>query len=72
MHHSLIFNETQLARLLKRYLTYFNHDRPHQGLGQHLPVSAFCAPEPAPSPALHIVAKPILNGLHHAYQWAAA
>ena len=37
--HILILNDNHLRRVLKEYGEYYNYDRPHQGLGQHFPVS---------------------------------
>ena len=70
LDHLLLLGEAHLRRALGAYVTYFNQDRPHQGLGQRVPVSA----EP-PRRARHgvgeIVAIPVLGGLHHAYRRAA-
>ena len=70
LDHVLILNERQLHRVLRTYVAYFNHARPHQGLGQQIP-----EPEAAPGP-LHIkagrvICSPILGGLHHSYQRVA-
>jgi putative transposase len=35
----LILSEDHLRRVLKEYGRYYNHDRPHQGIGQRFPVS---------------------------------
>ena len=35
----LILNENYLQRVLKGYDQYYNHSRPHQGIGQRFPVS---------------------------------
>jgi putative transposase len=35
----LILNEIHLRRVLKEYVEYYNHARPHQGIDQHFPVS---------------------------------
>jgi hypothetical protein len=39
LDHILIVNENHLRRVLKDYAQYYNHARPHQGLGQSFPVS---------------------------------
>jgi putative transposase len=70
LDHRLIFNEVHLRPLLKDYTAYFNDERPHQGIGQHIPASLSAAA--LPSPGASVVAKPILGGLHHAYHWQAA
>ncbi len=70
LDHLLILNERQLQRVLRAYVAYFNHARPHQGLGQQIP-----EPEAAPGP-LHtkggrVIASSLLGGLHHSYQRVA-
>jgi len=69
LDHLLILHEKQLQRVLNAYVTYFNHARPHQGIGQHIP-------EPS-GPALSshlagnkVMARPVMGGLHHDYRWA--
>ena len=68
LDHLLVLGERYLARVLREYGTYFNRDRPHQGLGQ-------ATPEPPPGETRRrtepIRAVPVLGGLHHAYQRAA-
>ncbi|HEX4205096.1 MAG TPA: integrase core domain-containing protein [Ktedonobacteraceae bacterium] len=70
LDHFLIFHEKQLHRLLNAYTVYFNQARPHQGLGQRVPVpsvpSAF-----RPKPPNQVSAVPMLGGLHHDYRRAA-
>ena len=70
LDHFLVLGEQYLLTILKEYVTYFNHTRPHQGLGQRIPV-----PLPVnngPKPKLdQRQAIPILGGLHHRYQVAA-
>jgi putative transposase len=67
LDHFFILNERHLYRILKEYIQYFNHERPHQGIEQALPV-------PAAVPPLSkgkIVPFPILGGLHHSYKRVA-
>ncbi len=64
LDHLLVLGETQLRRVLREYVRYFNHDRPHQGLAQRVPV----VPEAGPARAVtggSVRAIPILGGLHH-------
>ncbi|MEA3340186.1 MAG: integrase core domain-containing protein [Chloroflexota bacterium] len=70
LDHFLILGERHLHRVVKKYKTYFNHARPHQGIEQRIP----CRPErPEPPPASGKVAsRPVLSGLHHSYFWQAA
>ena len=70
LDHVLLLSERHLRRVLGEYVRYFNHGRPHQGLGQHVPHS----PTPAGVSPLGdgpVVAVPILGGLHHEYRRAA-
>ena len=64
-----IWNERHLHRVLRNYVEYFNTMRPHQGLNQKIPI----APSPMTAPPVNgrVISRPILNGLHHAYSWAA-
>jgi len=66
----LLLGEAQLRRALGEYVTYFNHDRPHQGLGQRVPASG-ASPGAARHNVGDIVAIPVLGGLHHSYQRVA-
>jgi putative transposase len=70
LDHFLIFHEKQLYRLLRAYVVYFNHARPHQGMQQQIPVpSVPSAPEHDSSDK--VISVPVLGGLHHDYQRAA-
>src|SRR4028119_1766860 len=37
LDHVLILNDGHLQRVLKEYVNYFNHARPHQGIAQQIP-----------------------------------
>ncbi len=39
LDHLLILTERHLQRVLSAYVAYYNHARPHQGIGQQCPVS---------------------------------
>jgi transposase InsO family protein len=67
--HLLVLGERHLARLLRKYVAYFNGARPHQGLGQRLPYPTTVSSARPRGGA--VVARPILGGLHHDYQRAA-
>jgi transposase InsO family protein len=70
LDHVLIFSEGHARRVINEYVTFFNHSRPHQGIGQHIP-------EPVPFPSFpeekprQVIALPVLHDLHHDYRWAA-
>jgi transposase InsO family protein len=59
--HLLVFNAEHLRRILAKYATYYNEVRTHVSLGKDAPcrrpVERFG----------HIVAYPVLGGLHHRY-----
>lgn len=70
LDHILISSESHIRRLAKEYVFYFNYARPHQGIDGQLLIpspSAFLLP-PGTGSLRRI---PVLNGLHHDYQWAA-
>ena len=54
-------------RVLAEYGRYFNELRPHQALGQPVPIGVSDCEMGGDS----VVGEPILNGLHHHYRWAA-
>ncbi len=70
LDHILLLTEDHLRRVLKRYVAYFNQDRPQQGLRQRIPGDAAASLERAASVG-KVRALPVLGGLHHAYQRAA-
>ncbi len=70
LDHLLILQEKQLQRVLKAYVSYFNQARPHQGIGQQLPVVCGVA-RPTQHAADKVIAVPILGGLHHDYRKVA-
>jgi transposase InsO family protein len=58
----LIVNERHLHRVLKEYGEYYNHSRPHQGLGQHFPISC-----PSRNKEGLIRRREVLGGIIHDY-----
>ena len=67
LDHFLILSERHLHRVVKEYGEYFNHARPHQGIGQRIPgrqESRDC-----PSVRGKVVSRPLLGGLHHDSRW---
>jgi len=70
--HTLVLGERHLRRVLTEYVTYFNGDRPHQGIEQRAPASlGATATPPQTRTGGRVVAVPVLGGLHHAYRPAA-
>jgi transposase InsO family protein len=72
LDHALVHNEQHLQRVLNQYREYFNGARPHQGISQRRP-GVFAEPprRTTPVPLATIVARPVLDGLHHDYRAAA-
>lgn len=71
LDHILILSERHLHRVIGEYVAYFNHARPHQGIGQRIPdppEDLLSADMELPS---RIVGYPVLGGLHHDYRRAA-
>jgi len=62
LDHVLVLNENHLHRVLREYGEYYNHARPHQGLGQHFPVSGLVSNTAGP-----IRRRDILGGVIHDY-----
>lgn len=68
LDHIIILGERHLLQVLREYaFAYFNAARPHQGLGQRIPVTDRITPRIP----LKVVAFPVLGGLHHDYRAAA-
>ena len=58
----VLFGRKQIEHILSRYILYFNRQRPHQGIEQHVPGGYEVQTEGK------IVSIPILSGLHHHYE----
>jgi transposase InsO family protein len=68
LDHVVVLGERHLACVLREYcFEYFNQARPHQGIGQLVPIGAATSA----SGGGEVVAVPVLNGLHHDYRRAA-
>jgi len=67
LDHLLVLGEAHLRRILRAYVAYFNHARPHQGLLQRPPDH----PEERTPGVGTVQVLPVLGGLHHTYQRAA-
>ena len=69
LDHVMILGEAHLQHVLAEYaLSYFNTARPHQGLGQQIPVSGERLRTQFTG---SVTAIPVLGGLHHDYRAAA-
>jgi transposase InsO family protein len=70
LDHLLIISESHLRRVLIEYVRFFNRSRPHQGINQRVPKATHAAHRSV-SATGHIVAVPVLGGLHHEYRRVA-
>ena len=68
LDHMLVLSARHLESRLAEYCIYFNRSRPHQGIGQRIPIPALVQ---TCGGAGRVVAVPVLGGLHHCYQLAA-
>jgi hypothetical protein len=64
-NHLIALNEQHLRSVLTEFVRYYNRDRPHRTLRLQTP-EVKLRPQTGP-----IESRPVLNGLHHAYQRAA-
>ena len=61
-----ILNRRQLYRIVQEFIDYYNHSRPHQGIGQQVPeYLAENNPWPTSQPGREITSAPVLSELHH-------
>ena len=67
LDHLLVLSERHALSVLVEYCRYFNEARPHQALGQSIPVGVSCGVKGSGT----VVGVPVLNGLHHHYRRAA-
>ena len=65
MDHMIVLDEQQLRLVLAEFVRYYNRDRPHRTLRLQTPEVKL---RPLTGP---IRSRPVLNGLHHAYEHAA-
>ncbi len=60
--------ESHLCRVIQEYFQFFNQARPHQGIEQKIPEETRFEGEREGERKGKIIAIPVLNGLHHAFQ----
>jgi transposase InsO family protein len=63
----LLLGRSQIERILEEYVTYYNSQRPHQGLKQQIPNPVETQNMRGP-----VCRSAILGGLHHHYYRRAA
>ena len=69
LDHIVIVNERHLRRVLREFVGHYNGARPHQALELQVPEPRAGSP---PATAGHIISRPVLGGLTHEYERAAA
>jgi hypothetical protein len=58
---------------VKAYLTYYNQQRPHQGIEQRIPARFNALSQSLSNQAKSkVISTPVLHGLHHTYAYAGA
>lgn len=71
LNHFVFFGERHLLSVVRRFVEYYNHARPSQGIGR-IPERRAEPPPGVPVPVTgNVVAFPVLGGLHHDYRRAA-
>ena len=65
LDHILIHDDKHLLRVAKEYTSYFNEERPHQGIAQTIP-DQYDLTRSKPTRG-KVISKAILGGLHHSY-----
>ena len=66
----IVFNQTQLHRVVSQFVTYYHEDRCHLGLDKDAPEPRVVTPQP--SPCARVVALRRVGGLQHRYEWQEA
>jgi transposase InsO family protein len=73
LDYLIAVTEEHLRQILKTWATYYNHGRPHAGLGPGVPDPPSDVPAPLQrhrhriGEHLSVIARPVLGGLHHEY-----
>jgi putative transposase len=74
LDYVISLTENHLRRLLQEWVRHYNAGRPHMSLGPGIPQPPSSLPVPLHAHRhrlpehLHVVARPILGGLHHEYR----
>jgi putative transposase len=70
LDHLIIINERHLWSVLREYVAYYNGGRPHRTLDIETPTGP--PARAGPPRAARIIARLVLGGLHHEYEWLVA
>ena len=60
----LFIDGRHLERVVKEYVSYYNQDRPHQGINQQIPVNY---DQPMANTFGKVRSRPVMGGLYHSY-----
>lgn len=71
LNHFLILHQRQLSLVVRRYVDFYDQQRPHQGIDQQVQVE-FGNVRPSLSDTVkgRVISTPVLHGLHHSYAYA--
>jgi len=70
LDHVIVLNVRHLRQLIKSFVTYYNQDRTHIGVGKDSPCGR--PVEQRPGREANVVSLPRVGGLHHRYAWRQA
>jgi len=70
LDHVIVLNERHLRQLIESFVTYYNVDRTHIGVGKDSPYGR--PVEQRPGVTSNVVGLPRVGGLHHRYAWRQA
>ncbi|MCX5731019.1 MAG: integrase core domain-containing protein, partial [Deltaproteobacteria bacterium] len=65
LDHVIVLNERHLRQLIKSFVTYYNEDRTHLGVGKDSPCGR--SVEQRPGATTNVVSLPRVGGLHRRY-----
>jgi putative transposase len=70
LDHVIVLNERHLRQVIESFVTYYNADRTHRGVGKDSPSGR--PVEQRPGVTSNVVSLPRVGGLHHRYSWRQA
>jgi putative transposase len=70
LDHVIVLNARHLRQLIESFVTYYNADRTHLGIGNDSPSGR--PVERRPCQGANVVSHPRVGGLHHRYAWRQA
>jgi transposase InsO family protein len=70
LDHVIVLNERHVRQLIESFVTYYNVDRTHLGVGKDSPSGR--PVEQRPLATTNVVSLTRVGGLHHRYAWRQA